>query len=216
MDLNLAAPAIDSYGFVSVDRAKTPGKFEFGVQALIGRYGAINTLLGSEIDVLGNAKFWGCVLVDSLHLYPIIYLNATAALANLDPALEEAADNLGSSAGRRFWKVTLPLIRPGLFAGATIVFIWSFTELGTPLIFDYTQVTPVQIFNGLKEIEASPAPYALVVTTISPLRYVGDIEVPTNTIGRIGMAEAKHPVNATIASFAFNPFSARSDFITFP
>lgn len=36
MDLNLAAPAIDSYGFVSVDRAKTPGKFEFGVQALIG------------------------------------------------------------------------------------------------------------------------------------------------------------------------------------
>lgn len=137
-----------------------------GVQALIGRYGAINTLLGSEIDVLGNAKFWGCVLVDSLHLYPIIYLNATAALANLDPALEEAADNLGSSAGRRFWKVTLPLIRPGLFAGATIVFIWSFTELGTPLIFDYTQVTPVQIFNGLKEIEASPAPYALVVVML--------------------------------------------------
>ena len=137
-----------------------------GVQALVGRYGAFNTLLGTEMDFLGSAKFWGCVLVDALHLYPIIYLNATAALANLDPALEEAADNLGSGALRRFWKVTLPLIRPGLFAGATIVFIWSFTELGTPLIFDYTQVTPVQIFNGLKEIESSPAPYALVVVML--------------------------------------------------
>lgn len=137
-----------------------------GVQGLLGRYGAFNTLLGLETDFLGSAKFWGCVLVDSLHLYPIIYLNATAALANLDPALEESADNLGSGPWRRLFRITLPLIRPGLFAGATIVFIWSFTELGTPLIFDYTQVTPVQVFNGLKEIESSPAPYALVVVML--------------------------------------------------
>lgn len=138
-----------------------------GVQALVGRYGSVNTLLGTEFDFLGSAKFWGCVLVDALHLYPIIYLNAAAALANLDPALEEAADNLGSGPVRRFVRVTLPLIRPGLFAGATIVFIWSFTELGTPLIFDYTQVTPVQVFNGLKEIETSAGPYALVVVMLA-------------------------------------------------
>lgn len=137
-----------------------------GMQALLGKHGSLNTLLGTSADFLGNAKFWGCVIVDSLHLYPIIYLNATAALANLDPALEEAADNLGSGPVRRFFRVTLPLIRPGLFAGATIVFIWSFTELGTPLVFDYTQVTPVQIFLGLKEIESSSAPYALVVVML--------------------------------------------------
>jgi iron(III) transport system permease protein len=137
-----------------------------GLQSLLGKSGAINTLLGTSFDFLGNAKFWGCVIVDALHLYPIIYLNATAALANLDPALEESADNLGSSWWRTLTRVTLPLVRPGIFAGATIVFIWSLTELGTPLIFDYTQVTPVQIFNGLKEVESSPAPYALVVVLL--------------------------------------------------
>lgn len=137
-----------------------------GMQALVGREGAINALFGTDFDFLGNAKFWGVVLVDVLHLYPIIYLNATAALANLDPALEEAADNLGSGPWKRFFTVTLPLIRPGIFAGATIVFIWSFTELGTPLIFDYTQTTPVQIFAKLREIESSPEPYALTIVML--------------------------------------------------
>jgi len=58
--------------------------------------------------------------------------------------------------------VTLPLMRPGVFAGSTIVFIWAFTELGVPLIFDYNRVTPVQIFNGISEIGSNPFPFALV------------------------------------------------------
>jgi len=58
------------------------------------------------------------------------------------------------------------LIRPGLFAGGTIVFIWSFTELGTPLVFDYNRVTAVQIFNGLKEVESSAQPYALTLVML--------------------------------------------------
>jgi len=58
------------------------------------------------------------------------------------------------------------LIRPGLFAGATIVFIWSFTELGTPLMFDYQIVTPVQIFNGIKEMDTSQQPYALTAVML--------------------------------------------------
>ena len=59
-------------------------------------------------------------------------------------------------------RVILPLMAPGLFAGGTIVFIWAFTELGVPLIFDYNWVTPVQIFGLLKEMSGNPAPYALV------------------------------------------------------
>ncbi len=138
-----------------------------GMGALLGREGAINAALGhlglSHIDFLGTGKFWGCVIVDALHLYPIIYLNAAAALANLDPALEEAADNLGCPGWKKLFTITLPLIRPGVFAGATIVFIWELTELGTPVIFDYTKVMSVQIFNKLREVEASPEPYALVI-----------------------------------------------------
>ncbi len=138
-----------------------------GIRAIIGREGALNALLGTEFDILGHAKLAGVVGAQALSLYPIIFLNATASLANLDPALDEAAENLGAGFWKRFFRVTLPLIRPGLFAGGTIVFIWSFTELGTPLMFDYYQVTPVQIFYGLKEVENSAKPYALTVVLLA-------------------------------------------------
>ena len=143
-----------------------------GLNHILGRAGALNALLinlgliETGIDFIGKGGFWAIVAIEALHLYPILYLNATAALANLDPALDEAAENLGAGAWRRFFGITLPLIRPGLFAGATIVFIWSFTELGTPLMFDYQQVTPVQIFNGLKEMAVSQQPYALTVVML--------------------------------------------------
>ena len=140
-----------------------------GLTHLLGRTGSLNTILlnlglidsGGGIDFIGKGGFWAVVVIEALHLYPILYLNATAALANLDPALEEAGENLGAGRRRRFFQIILPLIRPGLFAGGTIVFIWSFTELGTPLMFDYQTVTPVQIFNGIQEMEDSQQPYAL-------------------------------------------------------
>jgi len=138
-----------------------------GFQAIVGREGMLNTLLGTSFDVLGQAKAVGVVVVQALHLYPILYLNATAALANLDPAMQESAENLGAGPWRRFTRVTLPLIRPGLFAGGTIVFIWAFTELGTPLMFGYDRVTAVQIFHGLAEVEASARPYALTFVMLA-------------------------------------------------
>ena len=146
-----------------------------GLHHLLGRAGAINTLLmnlglidhsGGGIDFIGRGGFWAVCVIQALALYPIIYLNATAALANLDPALEEAAENLGAGWWRRYVRIVLPLIRPGLFAGATIVFIWAFTELGTPLMFEYNRVAPVQIFNGLKEMETSRTPYALTAVML--------------------------------------------------
>jgi iron(III) transport system permease protein len=157
-----------------------------GVRAILGREGALNALLGTELDILGGAKYWGVVAVQALSLYPIMYLNATASLANLDPALDEAAESLGASWWRRFFRITLPLIRPGIFAGGTIVFIWSFTELGTPLMFDYTSVTPVKIFYGLKEVETSAEPYALTVVMLALA--VGMYVVGKLLFGRQGYA----------------------------
>ena len=145
-----------------------------GVKQIFGQYGAVNAFLqsigilpeGSTIDWIGFNPFWGIVILNTLHLYPIIYLNAVAALANIDPNMEEAAKNLGSTGFNKFRKITLPLIRPGLFAGGTIVFIWAFTELGVPLIFDYSRITSVQIFYGIKDIGGSPFPYALVAAML--------------------------------------------------
>jgi iron(III) transport system permease protein len=146
-----------------------------GLRQIFGLHGGLNALLvaldlrpaGWSFDWLAVHPFWGVAVVEALSLYPIIYLNATAALANVDPALEEAAANLGCTGLRRFVRVTLPLIRPGLFAGGTIVFIWAFTELGVPLVFDYNRVASVQIFGELKNVGTSPAPYALVTVMLA-------------------------------------------------
>jgi len=146
-----------------------------GIKQIFGQYGAFNSLLialgvrpdGWAFDWFAASQFWGVAVVQALCLYPIIYLNAVAALANIDPAMEEAAQNLGCTGFRRFRKITLPLIKPGLFAGGTIVFIWSFTELGTPLIFDYARIASVQIYYGLRDIGGNPFPYALVAVMLA-------------------------------------------------
>jgi iron(III) transport system permease protein len=146
-----------------------------GIRQVLGQCGALNALLvklgfmdwSAAVDWLGQGRFLAVAVTEALHLYPIFYLNAVAALANVDPALEEAARNLGCRGWTLFRRITLPLILPGLFAGATLVFLWSFTELGTPLMFDFTRVTPVQIYDGVKEIGGSPFPYALVIVMLA-------------------------------------------------
>ena len=144
-----------------------------GVRHLLGRAGSFNTILmdagflDAPFDLFGTGGIVGVIVVEALHLYPIIYLNLLASLANLDPALDEAARNVGAGPWTRFRRITLPLVRPGLFAGGTITFIWSFTELGTPLMFEFRNVTPVQIFDGLKQMETSAEPFALTVVMLS-------------------------------------------------
>ncbi len=142
-----------------------------GFQQILGHYGILNTILGSwgisPVDFLGGeGKFWSVCVMEALHLYPILYLNLVAALGNIDPALNEVAANLGAGKWYRLRKVTLPMLKPGLLAGCSIVLVWSFTELGTPLMFGYNRVTPVQIFNGITQLESNPLPYALVVVML--------------------------------------------------
>jgi iron(III) transport system permease protein len=154
-----------------------------GVKQILGQQGALNALLenlglmdpGAPIDWLGQSRLWGVIIMNALHLYPILYLNVVAALANVDPAMEEAAENLGCTGLRKFRKITLPLIMPGLFAGGTIVFIWAFTELGVPLMFEFNRVTSVQIFFGIKDIGGNPFPFALVAVLLfsTVLLYAG-------------------------------------------
>ncbi len=143
-----------------------------GMRQFFARFGSINLalmklgLISEPIDWFGGGGFVGVVILEALHLYPIMYLNIAAALANVDPNMEEAAQNLGASGFKLFRTITFPLMLPGYFAGAVIVFIWAFTDLGTPLIFQYRTVVPVQIFDNVKDIRTNPIGYALVVLVI--------------------------------------------------
>lgn len=161
-------------GLILVPMILPPFVGAIGVKQILGQEGALNALLeglrvmdpAHPVDWLGEGRLWGVILMNALHLYPILYLNVLAALANVDPAMEEAAENLGCTGFRKFRKITLPLIMPGLFAGGTIIFIWSFTELGVPLMFEFNRVTSVQIFYGIKDIGGNPFPFALVAVLL--------------------------------------------------
>jgi iron(III) transport system permease protein len=158
-------------GLLLVPMIMPPFVGAIGLKQLLAKFGSINLLLmqlglvapDHPIDWLGQGGFWGIVTLQVLNLYPIMFLNVSAAMANLDPSLRESAQNLGASGWRLFRTVTLPLILPGYFAGAIIVFIWAFTDLGTPLIFGFSRVVPVQIFDAVSEINTNPMGYALVV-----------------------------------------------------
>jgi len=156
-------------GLMLVPLVLPPFVGAIGMRLVLGRFGPLSHLFGNPelgIDWLGRYRLAGIVVVEALHLYPVLLLNLQAALANIDPAMEQAAANLGAGRWRVFRKVTLPLARPGLFAGSTLVLIWSFTELGTPLMFSYYEVTPVQVFHLLTDVSNSPVPFALVVVML--------------------------------------------------
>jgi iron(III) transport system permease protein len=142
-----------------------------GIRQLLGRFGSINValldmgIIATPIDWLGTGNAFGIVVLHVIHLVPILYLSIRASLENAHVALEEAAVMCGASSWRVVRKIILPLSLPGWFAGATLVFIASFTDLGTPLLFEYREVVSVQIFNMLSDMHENPVGYSFVVFT---------------------------------------------------
>ena len=94
----------------------------------------------------------GVIFVETLHYFPFILLNVSVALANIDTAMEEAAQNLGASGFRLFRRIVFPLARPGYVAGASLVFIKVFDDLGTPLVLNVTNMLAPQAYLRVTSI----------------------------------------------------------------
>jgi iron(III) transport system permease protein len=145
-----------------------------GLQQILSKYGVLNSFLmkigvlgyDQPINWLGMGGVAGIVTLQALHLYPILYLNLSASMSTLDPSLREASQNMGASGWKTLRSVTLPLIIPGLFGGSFIVFIGSLTDLGTPLMFNFTRCIPVQIFDGISDMNTNPIGFTLVIFTL--------------------------------------------------
>jgi iron(III) transport system permease protein len=109
-----------------------------GFVFILGRAGTVNVLLMDYLDLTRPINFMyglhGVMLVETLHLFPMITLNVVDALSKVDPALEEAAESVGARGWRKLWTITLPLTTPGYVAGALLVFIWTFADFVTPLV----------------------------------------------------------------------------------
>lgn len=184
-------------GLVPLPLMLPPFVGAIGIRQLFGREGVWNAFLGAlhllpggqRVDWLRDGRFAVVVALTALHLFPVVYLNVQAALTRRDADLEDAARGLGCHGLGLFWKITLPSILPGLFAAASIVLIWSFTELGVPLMCDYTRVTSVQIFSGLKDIGRNPFVYALVVIVLAATTALyGTIRMVLGRVGTTGRA----------------------------
>ncbi len=142
-----------------------------GVRQLFSRFGSVNLLLlnlgviEAPMNWLGGGGIFGIIALQVVHLVPLLYLSLSASLTNAHISLEEAATMVGASKWRILRRIILPLSLPGWFAGATIVFIASFTDLGTPLVFDYRNLISVQIYNMLSDPHENPVGYSFVVFT---------------------------------------------------
>jgi putative spermidine/putrescine transport system permease protein len=87
----------------------------------------IETEIATGLPMLGTPG--GLVAAHALIIIPWVARLVTASLASFDPAIEEAAKNLGATPWTTFWRVTLPSIRPGIVAGALFGFVTSFGNL---------------------------------------------------------------------------------------
>ncbi|MFQ5710757.1 MAG: ABC transporter permease, partial [Candidatus Geothermarchaeales archaeon] len=154
-----------------------------GLLRIMGRNGTFNLLFFEFLKYLGILSvdatlvdfepfrinflmgLHGIILVETLHLYPLIYLNTQAALSNVDPSLEEQAKNLGAKGLELFRSVTFPLMLPGYAAGAILVFVWAFSDLGTPLMLlgKQARVMATQMFFLYTESGREVNPLALVM-----------------------------------------------------
>jgi len=124
-----------------------------GFVFILGRAGTVNVLLMDHFDLVTPVNFMyglhGVLLVETLHLFPMITLNVVDALSKVDPALEEAAESVGARGWRKLWTITLPLTTPGYVAGALLVFIWTFADFVTPLVVGVHDLLACQAYLNI-------------------------------------------------------------------
>lgn len=134
---------------------------------LFGENGSVNLLMdewfGFTIPFMQGLN--GVILVESIHYFPFILINLSAALLNVDRAMEESAQNLGSSGLRLFRRIVFPLAMPGYIAGASLVFLKVFDDLGTPLLLNINNMLAPQAYLRISSIGISD-PMGYVISVI--------------------------------------------------
>ena len=134
---------------------------------LFGDNGSVNLLLdewfGFTVPFMTGLN--GVIFVESIHYFPFILINLSAALNNIDRSMEESAQNLGSSGLRLFRRIVFPLAMPGYLAGAALVFIKVFDDLGTPLLLNVNNMLAPQAYLRISSIGISD-PMGYVISVI--------------------------------------------------
>jgi putative spermidine/putrescine transport system permease protein len=109
--------------------------------------------LFSQLDV--GSGFWRLTVALTCFTLPFAVRALVANLHGLDPALEEAARNLGASRWRAFLHVTLPQLRPGLLAGGIFVFVEAIDNFSISVFLTDIRTTtlPVEAYNYIRDFD---------------------------------------------------------------
>ena len=105
---------------------------------LSSRAGYINKLLmamfGLERAPIDIMSLGGIIAIESMYLFPFVFLQVAGALERMDPTLEESARISGAGLGTITGKITLPLVMPSILSGALLVALYSLSHFGVPSI----------------------------------------------------------------------------------
>jgi iron(III) transport system permease protein len=151
---SMSAPFIGAYSWI----------------VLLGRNGIISNVILKlfKVQIGSIYGFKGIVLVLSLQLFPLVFLYLCGALKNVDNSLLEAAENMGCSGVKRFFKVVIPLCMPTIIAATLLVFMRAFADFGTPLLIgEGYQTFPVIIYNAYFAETGSDHTFGAAVSVIA-------------------------------------------------
>ena len=112
-----------------------------------------------------TSTYLGVVLAHATLGIPFVIITVTATLVGFDHSLSRAAASLGANPRTTFFRVTMPLIMPGVISGALFAFVTSFDEVVAVLLIagPEQQTIPRQMWNGIRE-QISPS--ILAVATL--------------------------------------------------
>ena len=142
----------------------------YALLLLLGRKGPLGAFLADTFNIVFAFRWTGAALACAVMGFPLMVRAMRLAIEAIDPRLEEAAGTLGANRAWVFMTVTLPLMLPGLVAGAVLAFAKAMGEFGATITFvsnipGETQTLPSAIY-ALTQVPGGDAA-ALRLTMIS-------------------------------------------------
>ena len=143
-----------------------------------GRKGAVGQVLDQWFGVVLAFRWTGAALAAAVMAFPLMVRAIRLAIEAVDPKLEQAAGTLGASKPWVFVTVTLPLILPGIIAGAVLAFAKAMGEFGATITFvsnipGQTQTLPSAIYAFLQvpggEAQAARLVWVAIIIAMAAL-----------------------------------------------
>lgn len=137
----------------------------------LGRRGPVGQILEQWFGIVIAFRWTGAVVAAAVMAFPLMVRAIRLAIEAVDPKLEAAAGTLGASPFWVFLTVTLPLILPGIVAGAILAFAKAIGEFGATITFvsnipGQTQTVPLAIYAFLQAPGGEGAAMRLAVVSI--------------------------------------------------